>query len=88
MPNEDYNNVTSDTNDTDGRKDKGMTTAQVAQVLGVSNRTAARYIAKGILPVQRRNLRKSFVMLDDLRQFAEAHKLQIDEDKVKEFLAQ
>jgi len=87
MPNEDYN-VTYDTNDSEGRKDKGMTPAQVAQVLGVSNRTVARYIAKEILPVKRRNLRKSFVMIDDLRQFASAHKLQIDEELAQKFLAQ
>ena len=85
--NEDYNNTSNTCNTNEGRNIE-MTVAQVAEILGVHKMTIGRYLKKGILPYRAINLKSRVIPLDGLRQFAESHKLQIDEDKVKEFLAQ
>ena len=88
MPNEDYNIDNIDNFAKSGKERGEMTTTQAAQVLRVHPRTMARYLATDKIPSRSLNLRDRVVAIDDLRQFASAHKLQIDEDKVKEFLAQ
>jgi excisionase family DNA binding protein len=87
MPDKDYNNTSNICNTHEGRQIE-MTVSQVAEILGVHKMTVGRYLKKGILPYRAINLKSKVIPLDDLRQFAAAHKLQIDEDKVKEILAQ
>jgi hypothetical protein len=88
MPNEDYNIDNLDNLAKSGKERGEMTTTQAAQVLRVHPRTMARYLATDKIPSRSLNLRDRVVAIDDLRNFAAAHKLQIDEELAQSFLSQ
>lgn len=65
-----------------------MTTKQAATLLGVTPRSIRNYIESGKLPAHQKNLKVKLIALDDLRRFAEAHKLILNEELIGKILAQ
>ena len=61
-----------------------LTTSQAAEILGVTSRSIARYVAGGKLPARNRNLRDIVIRMDDLRKFAEDYNLMFNDQLAQE----
>jgi len=61
-----------------------LTTSHAAEILGVTQRTIARYVAGGKLPARNRNLRTLVIRMDDLRKFAEDYNLLFNDQLAQE----
>lgn len=59
-----------------------MTTNQAAELLGVTRRSITNYINGGKLPAHQKDLKTKLIALDDLRKFAETHKLRLNEELI------
>lgn len=61
-----------------------VTTAQAAQLLGVTRRAVQKYVSSGKLKFKRYGLRMVMINLDELRQFAQKNNMFFDENLAKQ----
>ena len=73
-----------DTQDNFHGSSMDLTTSQAAEILGVTSRSIARYVAGGKLPARNRNLRDIVIRMDDLRKFAEDYNLMFNDQLAQE----
>ncbi len=86
MPKKSYNEETKETSERS--TGVNVTTHQAAELLGVTPRSIINYINGGKLPAHQKNLKSKLINLDDLRKFASAHNLAINEQLAQTFLEQ
>lgn len=63
-----------------------VTSPQAAEILATTQATVYRWVSEGLLPAERRTLRRVlYIELDDLRQFAQNNGYSFDERLARKY---